>query len=462
MGFLNTEEVVRATEGILVNGDMGIEFAFVSTDTRTLKPGELFVALKGRRFDAHEFLRDAIEKGAKGLLVSRLPSWLKLEEVPKTVSVILVRDTLEALGRLASYVREREGFKAVGITGSCGKTTTKEMCAAILSSKFRVFSSPGNWNNLVGLPLSVFLSAKEGAEVGVFELGINAKGEMEQLGRILRPDVSAVTCVAPAHLEGLKTLNGVAREKAVIYRTTKEEGTLVIPAEEELLVELTRGLPQRKVYFGLDSSSEVRASGVEVTERGTEFDLFFGESFAGRVRLKLVGEHFVKNALCAAAIGASFGLEPEEVIAALEGFEGVRGRLQLKRKGSLLVIDDTYNANPASVKEALRVLEVLEPRRERRVVILGDMKELGESSRVYHEEVGSLAGRVSARVYAVGEFSDFVAKAAKREGAEAFSYSSLEELLRDLGIPEAATVLVKGSRAMEMEKVVERLLEEGR
>ncbi len=458
MSFLDTEDVVRATGGLLMNGDMGIVFSGVSTDTRTLKPGELFVALKGPRFDGHDFWREAVDAGAKGLVLARIPPDLKLEEFPKTVSVILVRDTLQALGDLARYWREKCAFKALAITGSCGKTSTKEMWAAVLARRFRVFRNPGNFNNLVGLPLSL-LATPADTEIGVFELGVSVPGEMSRLVEILVPDAALITNVRPAHLEGLGSLEGVFAEKFKLYRELPEGARLILNRDEEELYLRARELPHERITYGLHIESEVRAEDIRVRPEGTEFTLIVEEKRFPGARIPFLGDHFVRNALSAVAAGLIFGVSPEEALAALAELDPVPGRLRPIRTERYFLLDDTYNANPGSMYEALKVFWEVAQEFSPRVAILGDMRELGAEAERFHESVGRMAGRIAKVVLAVGEYASSVARAAEKEGAKARAYPTVEALLEDLEIPEGAAVLVKGSRALRLERVVERLRE---
>jgi len=458
MSYLDTEEVIKACGGILMNGDMGIPFSGVSTDTRTLRPGELFVALKGKRFDGHDFWREALDRGAKGLMISRIPEGMRLEDCPRTVSVILVRDTLLALGELARYLRVKRGLRVLAISGSCGKTSTKEMCAAVLSRRFRVFRNPGNFNNLVGLPLSL-LAVPEGTEAGVFELGVSVPGEMSRLREILEPDAALLTNVRPAHLEGLGSLERVLEEKFRLYAELPETAHLIVNRDEEEIYRRTRDLPHPRITYGLHIEAEVRAEDIRVRPEGTVFTPWVEGRRLEPVRLHFLGDHFVRNALAAVAAGLVFGVPPEEAFSALSELRPLPGRLRPVRTPRYLILDDTYNANPGSVYEALRVFWEAGQEFSPRVVVLGDMLELGPEAERWHEAVGRQAGQVAHLVIAVGDKAGVVAEAARRSGARTRAYSTVEELLSELEIPEGAAVLVKGSRALALERVVEKLRE---
>ncbi|RUM87511.1 MAG: UDP-N-acetylmuramoyl-tripeptide--D-alanyl-D-alanine ligase [Thermodesulfatator sp.] len=456
---LDTEEVVRATGGTLLGGDMSLVFSGVSTDTRTLRPGELFVALKGSRYDGHDFWREALRRGARGLLLAHLPQGLHLEEVPKTVSVILVRDTLTALGELARAFKRRRGFWALAVSGSCGKTTTKEMCAAVLARRYSVFRNPGNYNNLVGLPLSV-LSMPEEARFGVFELGISLPGEMARLVEILEPEAALLTNVRPAHLEGLGSLEGVYSEKMQLYRRLPAGARIIVNRDEEEIFRQAQDLPYEKITYGLHIEAEVRAEDLRVRPEGTEFTLHVEGRRVGEGRLRFLGEHFVRNALSAVAAGLLYGVPPEEALAALAELSPLPGRLFPLRTRRYFLLDDSYNANPGSVYEALRVFWEVGQGFAKRIAILGDMRELGPEAEALHESVGRMAGRLCHQVLAVGEMARVVAREAEKMGARARAYPSVEELLSELELPKGAAVLVKGSRAVGLERVVQRLREE--
>ncbi len=459
MPFLDTEEVVKACEGILANGDMSIPFSGVSTDTRTLRPGELFVALKGSRFDGHDFIKEAIAKGAKGLLVARFPKEFKLEECPKTVSIILVKDTLKALGDLARYFRRKRGFRALALTGSCGKTTTKEMCAAVLGTRYRVFRNPGNFNNLIGLPLSI-LAVPEETEVGVFELGISIPGEMSRLREILEPEAALITNIRPAHLEGLGSLEGVLAEKFKLYAELPSSGVLILNRDEEELYEKARALPHERITYGLHIEADVRAEDIRVRPEGTEFTLWVEGRKVGGGKLAFLGDHFVRNALAAVAVGLLFEVSPEEALRVLSELRPLPGRLYPIRTARFFILDDTYNANPGSMFEALKVFWEVAQEFPTRIALLGDMRELGEESETLHAKIGRMAGRVAKEVWAVGEMAQIVSQAAAEVGARVRAYPSVEALLQELDPPEGAALLIKGSRALRLERVVEKLREE--
>lgn len=420
-----------------------------STDTRTLAPGALFVALRGARFDGHAFLAEAQARGAAAALVE--------EPVPaSTLPQLVVGDSREALGRLAAFWRARFEVPLIAVTGSNGKTTVKEMLAGILRMRGPVLATRGNLNNDIGVPLTL-LELAPGHRAAVIEMGANHPGEIALLAGLARPTVGVITQCAPAHLEGFGTVAGVARAKGELLAHLDPQGTAVINLDDPyapLWRELAAG--RRCIGFALDRDAEVTARW-QCGADGTELHM---RTPAGSIetRLALPGRHNVANALAAAAAAGAAGAAPSEIAAGLAAVRPVRGRLELKaglRHARL--IDDTYNANPASLEAGLAVLAAYPGRRW---LVLGDMGELGPDAPAYHERVGRSARRCGIeRLYAAGVLSKFAAAAFGDGGRHFADRDALVTALReDLG-PDT-TVLVKGSRAMQMERVVAALGDE--
>ncbi len=456
--MITTEDVVRATGGILLNGDMRISFTGVSTDSRTVKPGELFVALKGARFDGHQFVLEAFENGAKGAIVSRWPENMNIFDLHRALSLIQVEDTLKALGDLAALVRKRFSGRVIGITGSCGKSTTKELLAQILTGHFKVVKNPGNWNNLIGVPLSIF-QAPERADVWVLELATNQPGEIARLTEIVDPDVAVLVSVHPSHLEGLGDLKGVLREKLALFEGAKIGSTLIYPYDQPEVRERVRSLSSghRFLSFGFEEGAEVRADKLRLDRRGTHFGLIYqGEEV--EVSLPLFGRHFVLDALAAAAAALALGLRLSQVAERLSQGRTLSGRLELKPLGKHLLLDDTYNANPASLEAACEVVKALAGEFSRRIAVIGDMKELGQAAEELHQEAGKRLSSVFDYVLAVGDYAQAIAQGA---GSKAEVFSDKEGLIERLLslLDQPSLILVKGSRAMRMEEVIQALEE---
>jgi len=429
-------------------------FTGVSTDSRSVSEGQLFVALVGPNFDGHDYVAAALESGAAGAVVRQgfsLPgeAGARLFEVP---------DTLSALGDLAAAWRREHSALVAAITGSNGKTTTKEMLASVLGQRHRVLATQGNLNNLIGLPLTLMqLEATHTA--CVLEMGMNAPGEIARLTRITAPEAGVITNVGPAHIGMLGSLEAIAQAKGELFDGLSPAATAVVNMDDPLLAPYAASLPCRVVSFGIDSAADVSAGGI--TELGSHQG--FVLDLAGervKVRLAAPGRHNVMNALAAAATAHALGQGAEAVSAGLEAFVPVPGRLNLLgRSGGPAVVDDTYNANPASVASGLAAAAAMAQGRAL-ALVLGDMKELGDFAPALHRETGRLAARLGCRlVLAVGEHAHEVAAGAREEGLateSAVAFAAMAELLEQAPglLAEDDLVLVKGSRSMAMEQVV--------
>ncbi len=449
------KDVVRWTAGERVAGDTDARFDGVSIDTRTLVAGALFVAVRGRHHDAHDYLDSALEAGATGVLVERGRA------VPQNCVAIAVDDTTVALGALAAG--HRAGFEGplVAITGSNGKTTTKEMCASILAEAGPTLRTPGNLNNQFGLPLTL-LSREEKQRFAVVELGMNRRGEIATLARIARPSVGVITNVGAAHIEFLGTQEEVAKEKGDLFAALPEDGIAVANADDARVVAQAERGPARTLFFGCGPGADVRASGVKDDGARFRFTLLTPEGTTA-VQVAGLGETTVTNALAAAAGALAAGASLRNVADGLAAFAGVRGRMQARSlAGGLRVIDDSYNANPQSVDAALRSLARLDGS-HRTLAVLGDMGELGDATTDAHRRAGALVAELGIDfLLALGEHAEAVAQGA-RSGGMAPECIHVEASHEDAGRRVRALVgaddwvLVKGSRSMRMERVVEAL-----
>ena len=441
-------QIALAVNGRTLGADIPLKG--VSTDTRAISPGQLFVALRGERFDAHDFLAQAVAAGAAALLVS------EAARLPEGVPAVVVEDTRLALGRLAAAWREGFDVPVIAVTGSNGKTTTKEMIAAILNTAFgeAVLATRGNFNNDIGLPLTL-LGMNAGQQAAVIEMGMNHPGEIAYLAPIGAPTVAVVTNAQRAHLEGMGDLDEVAREKGTIFAGLRAGGVAVINADDRY-AETWRAMaaPHAVRTFGIDQRADVFG---EVRQHGLEtlIELTSPEG-AASLKLGVPGRHNARNAVAAAAACLAAGIPLSTVVAGLEAFAGVKGRLQRKTgKAGAVILDDTYNANPDSVRAGI---DVLAATIGRKLLVLGDMGEIGEASGQYHDEIGGYAKSQGIdRLFALGEASQ---QAVRNFGEGARHFSDVEKLLaavdKELG-PET-TVLVKGSRFMKMERVADALV----
>ncbi len=455
-----TSDIVSATGGEFCFGDPERRFFGIAIDSRRISPGELFVAIKGEVHDGHGFADAVVQAGTGGVLVDKqLAGTLPMERWEKQqVTCVTVDDTTRALGDLGRYNRHRAGIPVVAITGSNGKTTTREMTAGVSSRRFRTLTPMGNFNNEIGMPLTL-LSLQDDHELAVLELGMNHPGEIRRLGHLCHPDIGVITNIGPAHLEGVGSIEGVAKAKAELLETINPDGTVVLNADDPRVARLAGATANRIVDFGLSEKAAVRGLDVKADGKTASFTLSFpGGSVP--IRLKVPGRFMVSNALAAAAVGHCLGQTAEEIRAGLESFDPVRGRMNICSPGNgLHLIDDTYNANPESMAAAIDALQSLRGR-SRGIMVAGDMLELGRHAASLHRDVGvKAAGSGIARLYVTGEFARSVAAGAENQGMDSKSIilGTKEDIIENLisRLRPDDWVLVKGSRGMRMEQIVD-------
>ena len=443
-----------------MSGDMHRSFAKVFIDSRNIPADGLFIAIIGEVHDGHKFLNDVVTKGVRGLVIDRKQA----ESLPvdawqsKAVACIAVPDTTRALGDMAAFNRGRSRAKVVGITGSNGKTTTRQMTAAVLSQQYNTLATAGNFNNEIGLPLTL-LNLEAAHQVAVVELGTNNPGEIARLAAICTPDIGVITNIGSAHLEGLGSIEGVAKEKGSLLDGLRTTGTAVLNADDRRILQLARQSRREVVLYGLSADAAVRGSQVKETENGISFNLSLTQENLS-IRMGTPGRFMVTNALAAAAVGSRLGLSPGAIKAGLEAFTPVGGRMNIiQLSNGIHIIDDTYNANPDSMTAALTTLKTMRAE-SRAVFVAGDMLELGDRAPALHSQLGSAAALSGInRLYARGEFADRVASGARAEGMLPVNTltGSRDEIIADLikWLQPGDWVLVKGSRGMAMEKVVQ-------
>lgn len=423
----------------------------ISTDTRSIKPGSAFVALRGERFDGHDFLEEAAAKGARVAVVSdpaRATAALR-----KRLSILAVPDTLQAYGDLAAAYRRSFRTPVVAITGSSGKTTVKELVAHLASIRHVTLKNQGTENNLVGVPKTL-LGLEPSHGLAVLELGTNRPGEIARLAQIVQPQIGLITLVAPSHLEGLGDLEGVHAEKTSLVPHVERGGAVVVNGDDARLSTLTSGV-HRVVRAGSSPGADFRAEHVWLHEKGFTFS-----AEGQRYEAPLVGRHNVVNALMAVAVCRILGIPADELARSLENFRPMGGRLQWREIEGIRFLDDSYNANPASMRAAIETLHELKIR-GRKGCVCGDMLELGAQSEALHRQIGALlAQRPVDFVIAVGPLAGLLADEAVERGISPTrihrAADSLEagRICRELA-REGDCVLVKGSRGMKMEKVFE-------
>ena len=462
-----------------------IRFQQISIDTRTIGRGDLFLALRGENFDGTDFIPEAIRKGAAGLIISSS----RCDEVLAVVRgqsrsgahpvlpLVLVDDPLTALGDLAAFRRSlMPDLKVIAITGSSGKTTVKEMAAAIIARKYSTLKTKGNFNNLVGLPLTL-LGVEETHQVAVLEMGMNMPGEIARLTEIADPDIGIIVNIHPAHLAGLKDIAGVAKAKKELFANSKTWSTIVVNNDDPLVRSVARGQRQRKIGFaatppGRRHGGLIRATRISnLGPEGMAFTLHIGPE-SKRVRIRAIGPHNVGNGLAAAALAHAAGLSLKDIAIGLSAFNGFDKRAQIMARplNGLRVINDTYNANPASMQAAIDMLSQLKED-HRAIAVIGDMLELGDYSVAAHQEAGRNIGRAAIDFLAAyGDFAPEVVGAARVAGmaadrARAFADKGeitawLKKLRHDNLLAPGDWLLLKGSRGMRMETLIHDLADE--
>lgn len=422
-----------------------------SIDSRTISAGQLFFAVKGERFDGHEFVEQALEKGAVAAVVRKD----QLGRYSNKARLLVVEDTLVALQILATAVRKLWGKALIGVTGSAGKTTTKDAIAHVLSSRFRVLKSEGNFNNHFGLPL-MLLKLEPEYDVAVIEMGMSHGGEIRALAKIAQPEIGVVTNVAPVHLEFFDSLAGIARAKYELIESLPTSGSAILNADDEYVSQFGRDFKGKVVIYGTRAGADVRAENIRPNgSTGTEFDVVIG-SVRELAKLPLIGEHNVLNALAATAVGLERGLKPSEAVQALSSLTASDKRGQVLQLGNITVINDCYNSNPKALRAMVDTLTGMPGKR--RIVVAGEMLELGPAGEEMHRDAGlHIAENKIDVLLGVRGLANAAVEAAKRAGMRAEFVSSAEEagewLYRETRIGDV--VLLKASRGVKLEKAFE-------
>ncbi|MEW6742992.1 MAG: UDP-N-acetylmuramoyl-tripeptide--D-alanyl-D-alanine ligase [Planctomycetota bacterium] len=457
---LSLKDLLTAVRGAVVGPSPDAEFRHVITDSRQVERGDLFFALKGPRHDGHDFVMEVRRKGARGAIVSALPRGLASS---RDFVLVRVADTARALLDLAGSYRARFTFPVVGVTGSNGKTTTKDLIGCLFAGCGcgPVVVSERSFNNHVGLPLTIFRFDRDTTRA-VLELGTNAPGEIAELAAVARPQVAVITNVSESHLEGLGDLEGVRQEKATLLDSLPRDGLAVLNADDASFAYLAARAPGRIVSFGIRRHATTMALDIKCGLRSLTFRL----DGQHRMLVRLTGCHNVYNTLAALAVARELGISPEACRRALQRFDRPPGRIRPVQVGNLLVLDDTFNANPGSVEAAIKTLSVLGVR-GRRVLVLGDMRELGEHSEALHRRIGRMIyAEAFGLVVTVGSPSRFILEEAREKGLPESAlrhFETTEDAIRWLpgALRPNDTILVKGSRALAMERVVDAILAQG-
>lgn len=451
-------EIMEAVNGVPLGEpfDLDTYVEYVDTDSRSVHPGGLFLPLEGERFDAHSFINSALENGAAGCFTAR-----ERDSYLPGKFYIKVRSTQKALRDLARWYKRRFRIPFIAVTGSVGKTTTKDMIAAVLGEKFRVLKTEGNFNNAVGLPLTLLRLNRE-HEICVVEMGMDHAGEIDYLSEIVEPDVAVITNIGDAHIENLGSRENILKAKCEVFGHLNPHGTAVLNGDDPLLRTLAGTLPCKTLFFGAGQGLDYTAYGMDSSGLGHITCTVRTPRCQCELDIPALGAHMIYPALAAAAVGELFGLTGDEITRGVGGFLPTKMRMNILRRGNdIVVLNDAYNANPQSMRAAAAVLGGTKDRR--RVAVLGDMLELGTGSEVFHRAVGDYFAQAGTDcLIAVGEQAKFIADGAREGGVERVCwFPTKEKALGELDkeLRPGATILVKASRAMQFEYFVDYIVE---
>jgi UDP-N-acetylmuramoyl-tripeptide--D-alanyl-D-alanine ligase len=455
---LNAEQLAKMVKGRL-KASPDIVVSQVSTDTRTLEKGALFVAIAGERFDGHDFAAQAVEHGAALVMAE------EGRDIPDHVPALFVDNTLEALGRLATEYRALFNIPVIAVTGSVGKTSTKEMIAAILSAKFKVHKTKGNFNNEIGLPLSV-LELDEEHEVAVFEMGMRGFGEISLLSHIVKPDIAVITNIGISHIERLGTRQNILKAKLEILDGMSRNGTVILNGDDELLSGLRGLLPQKTLFYGIDEELDIW--GYDLLSKGEQGVSFEVKTPTREMSLFVPapGMHNVHNALAGIAVAEALGMNEKEIEAGLMSYSGERMRLAIVDKDGIKFINDSYNAAPSSIKAALDVLSDI-GRDMRKWAVLGDMMELGDWTEQAHRDIGRYVSNLGIDyLIGIGSYAQWYVKGANEDlqtRTTTMLFGNIEEAKPYIEtlMQKGDVLLFKGSRKMRLDLLVQALIEEG-
>jgi len=448
---LSLSEIIEAINGeILVKNNEG-KFNKISTDTRKIEKDNLFIALKGENFNGNDYVINAIKKGVSIIIIDEVN--FKIEELNDSITIIKVENAKIALGDLARFYRKKISIKVVGITGSTGKTSTKDLVAAFLSGKYKVFKTQGNFNNEIGLPLMIFELSKD-YDIAVLEMGTSNFGEINRLASIALPDVAAITNIGLAHIEYLKTRENILKEKMCITDFFEDHNSLIINCEDDILKTTIEHEKFKLQRVGYNKSYDIYAENIELTYKTTSFNIVTKDKETYKFTLNMIGEHNVLNALIGIQIAKDFGLTFDEMRKGLENFNATSMRLEFINKNNFTIINDSYNANPDSMKAALKVLGNYSG--ARKIAVIGTMGELGDYAKEAHIEVGRFAKGKADILLTTGKFKECYEEGFK-EGTMIFeTKQELVEKLTNM-IQTNDTILVKASRSEKFEEIIKNI-----
>ncbi len=465
---LTISEILKATQGKLLSeyinttdgkneGSLGLELEVsdISTDSRKIKEGDLFIPIIGEKFDGHDYIYQSLSNGAVAALSQ------KATEVPENKVLIIVKDTMSALRELAAYYRAKFNIPIVGVTGSVGKTSTKEMIASVLEQRYKVLKTIGNFNNEIGLPLTIF-RLDHSYDVAVIEMGMSGLGEIRRLSMIAKPEIGVITNIGLSHIEKLGSKNNILKAKMEIVDGMKKDGVLILNADDKLLYGVKDIVQLPVEYFGMEEEADFQAFNVmSKGHEGSQFEIEVNNS-EYRVSVPVPGLHNIYNALSAILVGLNLGMEMEEIVRGIEQYKPEKMRMNIIDNNGSKIIDDVYNSSPDSVRAALNVLSDLRGSGNT-IAVLGDMLEMGEWAKVSHIEIGKYIVEKHIDVLVtVGKNGRYIAEGAREAGMPANKVKCFD---RNLDVSYYLThiiktgdiVLIKGSRGMKMEEIVEEI-----
>lgn len=448
---LNLKEIIEAIEGeVLIQNKS--EFNKLCIDTRKIKEKDIYLAIKGENFNGNSFVKEAFLKGANIAIIDEV--LVDLEEVKNMGTIIKVNDTTKALLDLAHYYRTKLGLKVVGITGSCGKTSTKDLIAALLSDKYKVFKTKGNFNNQIGLPLMI-LELDSTIDIAVLEMGMSDLGEIDLLAKVARPDIAVITNIGLSHIENLKTQDNIFKAKMEITNYLNDNGVLIVNGEDKYLQKISnKGYEIKKI--GYNHEYDVYASNIILEEDKTIFTACSKEKEAV-FEIPMAGKHNVLNSLLAIEVANKLKVSFEQMKKGLKNLEATSMRLQVIKKESIIIINDCYNASPDSMKSSLDVLNTY--KKGRKIAILGTMNELGHEALEAHKDVGNYASNKVDLLIAIGDYKDSFKEGFNKDNI--LTFKTKEDFINEMNniIKKNDVILVKASRGMKFENIVNSLEE---
>lgn len=467
MKDITIKDIIRVTGGKQIGNYQDITCEHFSKDTRTIKPGDVYIGIKGEKFDGNLLYKEAIEKGALVCILQGVTLTKKEEEKYKNICIIIVKDTIEALGKIAKYKRSLYNIPVIAVTGSVGKTSTKDIIASVVAQKYRVHKTQGNFNNNIGLPLTILKMKEE--EALVIEMGMNHFGEISYLTQIAKPTIVVITNIGTSHIGNLGSRENILKAKLEILEGLQDNGTVIVNQDNDLLRQWrTEDKIYHKIAYGIEEKADIMAKDIEILENKSKYQAdiqYQKRETKYLVEVPVSGRHFIYNSLCAIAVGITLNIEIEKIVEGIRCFELTKKRMDAQIiRDSILVINDSYNASYDSMKASLEYLK--EVNGDRKIAVLGDMLELGQYAISLHEKVGNevVKNKVD-RLITVGKLAKHIAEQAKREGMNTEKIQICQDnkeaiaLLNKI-IKKGDVILLKASNALNFTEILDKIKKE--